>query len=422
MGKRIVAPAIFTYALVAVIFHAYWGFLFKDTVYANTALTYLTFLLPLALLFATLIYPKRQDLPLLAIAWFPFLLWRFAGMIVNSSLEISSPWLVAMLIIFIASGNDILPRIPYKFFVACGLIVVLGILIEIIAPSFYFSNIYPIFIFEGTFDALSKFEEGYGCSGFMNQLGHAAIPMIFAEGVLLFMYTPDNGYKWSDFKKHLRIVGLVLLFVCIFLTGKRAASVVAVITPFIVYYIKSDKTKKFEVILLGMLGVIFAYILVLSFYGFLAESIGVGRLFETFSQGNGEDVNYTRDWRWEYAIKLFSQSPVFGNGVNCIEMSGHESVHNFYLQILAEQGVLGLLLFVVPMFFTLKTCIEKIRTVKTVIDKKALTCALFFFITVALHIIMENGDIFAMPIFFIAIAMVVSNRNNIGRKYYYKSF
>ena len=408
MGRRIVAPVICTYALVAVVFHAYWGFIVKDTIFANTLLTYLVFLMPLLLLFVTFAISKRKNVSLLMLIWTPFLLWRFGGMIVNSSFEISSPWLVALILMLIASEVDIMPRIPYNFMVLSGLIVAVGIIIEIAVPSFYFSTIYPMFYFEGTFDSQTMYEDGYGCSGFMNQLDRAAMPMIFAEGILLYIHIPDCDHKHYGLYRSLKILALILLIICVFLTGKRMASLVAVIAPFAAYYFSQPNSQnRVKILLFGVLGAILAYLVYTIFFDFFSESMGIGRLMGTLSD-RGSDINAERSWRWKDAIVFYHRSPIFGCGVNYIENSGRLAVHNYYLQILAEQGLVGLFAFIVPLVSTLLSCTSSIKRTKNDDDKKSLTYALFCILTIMLCMITENGDIFMIPILFMAISMVIS--------------
>jgi hypothetical protein len=48
---------------------------------------------------------------------------------------------------------------------------------------------------------------------------------------------------------------------------------------------------------------------------------------------------------WNWAMEMWLQSPVYGNGMSAFYAKHHGAVHNTYLQILAETGVIGLGLF-----------------------------------------------------------------------------
>ena len=242
--------------------------------------------------------------------------------------------------------------------------------------------------------------------------------MIFAEGVLLFVQIPDKDDKRHRLYKTLRIIGLVLLIICIFLAGKRTASVVSIVAPIAVYYFSQTRPeKKLTIILLAILGILIAYFALTFFYDFFANSMGIGRLVASFSGENSfEDVSSGRDWRWEYALQLYNSKPILGTGVNYIENSGNLAVHNFYLQVLAEQGLVGLIVFVTPLFATFISSINVLKTTKKRHEKRSVLFALFCFIAVSLCLITENSDIFMMPIFFIAISMIISGRMSIMRQ------
>ena len=48
---------------------------------------------------------------------------------------------------------------------------------------------------------------------------------------------------------------------------------------------------------------------------------------------------------WNWAMEMWLQSPIYGNGMSAFYAKHHSAVHNTYLQILAETGVIGLGLF-----------------------------------------------------------------------------
>mgnify|MGYP000158085205 CR=1 FL=1 len=61
----------------------------------------------------------------------------------------------------------------------------------------------------------------------------------------------------------------------------------------------------------------------------------------------GEDISTGRFDLYEIAYKAFSQSPIFGIGAGLFKEVTHAytDVHNAYLQVLCEQGIIGLILF-----------------------------------------------------------------------------
>jgi O-antigen ligase len=49
---------------------------------------------------------------------------------------------------------------------------------------------------------------------------------------------------------------------------------------------------------------------------------------------------------WQRALNMFKASPLYGQGFGTFEFSGYKDTHNYYLLMLAEQGIIGLITFV----------------------------------------------------------------------------
>lgn len=77
----------------------------------------------------------------------------------------------------------------------------------------------------------------------------------------------------------------------------------------------------------------------------------------------GEDISTGRFDLYEIAYKAFSQSPIFGIGAGLFKEVTHAytDVHNAYLQVLCEQGIIGLILFIFPLLNILIDSIQQLR-------------------------------------------------------------
>lgn len=86
-----------------------------------------------------------------------------------------------------------------------------------------------------------------------------------------------------------------------------------------------------------------------------------------------------REYMWDYAIKCFKDKPLIGygwaycpnnmnlyiSGSSVVEMN----IHNVYLQLLAETGVIGTVLFIIPMIMTIKKNIKILSLLVNNADK-----------------------------------------------------
>jgi len=79
----------------------------------------------------------------------------------------------------------------------------------------------------------------------------------------------------------------------------------------------------------------------------------------------------TRIMVWQDSLDLFAQSPIFGVGYGVFRKAGFVlgDTHNIYLKILAEQGIIGMLLFLALLFGFFGSGVELYRTSKDGLSK-----------------------------------------------------
>ena len=92
----------------------------------------------------------------------------------------------------------------------------------------------------------------------------------------------------------------------------------------------------------------------------------------------GGDVTSGRVDLYELAIQAFYDNPILGIGIgNFIPYTkAYTSVHNTYLQVLCEQGIIGFLFFITPILYCLQKTIVALR--KTIDKSNQLKLSLFF--------------------------------------------
>lgn len=161
-------------------------------------------------------------------------------------------------------------------------------------------------------------------------------------------------YFYTNNKKEKKRMTLLILIgiVSVLLTQKRAHILFLAFTFIIIYIIAN--LKKGSIITMVKL-------LLLCFAAWIAIEIIVnyvpvlGKVFERF-QTVGEDAQtLTRFTMWEYAINLFSDNKFLGIGwggyryqFSTLDMfEGAANAHNIYLQLLAETGIVGFIVFII---------------------------------------------------------------------------
>lgn len=197
--------------------------------------------------------------------------------------------------------------------------------------------------------------------GYYPGLGFA-LPSIaagyMAVGIGLILVSIDYNNKK---RKTADIMYIVLLLLGIFLTGKRSIFLWCIITMTITYYISSPKANKIsriiKILLIFMLTSITTYFIFTYF-----DSVEMfSRLVETIDGLiEGEDVTSSRTILYDGAWDIFKENPILGVGWQqyIVITSGwfglrDLSVHNVYLQLLSETGIVGFLAVITALLYVL---------------------------------------------------------------------
>lgn len=236
------------------------------------------------------------------------------------------------------------------------------------ATVFFYLNksVYPIFA--------NKAFDGKELSGVMKQFNSGWMPGICknvsANGMVLsicflvfaesFIYKKEKKpYEWG---------AMAFILFAFLLTGKRGPLLFIIISMAFVYLVQQkDRQAIIRFIKLGIAGVVLWMAFLFSAkYIPAVESIILKN--EELSNGASGGLLHGRLSLWTYAIDMFKQSPIIGNGYWSYAAYAEEndaittSAHNFYLQVLTELGIIGLVMYIVAFVSGIVICIKKIRT------------------------------------------------------------
>ncbi len=172
--------------------------------------------------------------------------------------------------------------------------------------------------------------------------------------------------------------GVTLVFIlALILTKKRGPLISIVLAIVLAYFIINlgQMQKKIAGIFIGVLGAIsVVYVMYL---------INPG-IFSVFDRFAGDAGLNNREHLWNYALQLFRENMLLGAGwgyypdhirviVDNVPIVNIHA-HNFYLELLADTGIVGFLCIIIPMAFTLVSTIKLIKY----INKSKLKDSIFF--------------------------------------------
>lgn len=188
-------------------------------------------------------------------------------------------------------------------------------------------------------------------SGYLAEKAQAAYIMCIGLAVNLSRLRDEYG----RINKRMAIEA-ILLFAAIMMTGKRMLLLIAFV--FVLLAILHNQSRTVILSTIGTLALIAIGIAVLVYF-VPAAAVTFDRFLNT--------ENYStiggRETMWKWALQMFRQKPIFGYGYGTYQsVSGMPyNAHNGYLQILAEMGIVGMILFMLILlpaliraFFNLK--------------------------------------------------------------------
>lgn len=342
--------------LIYLIFYIFWGWFFTQTIYANRLIVYVSFLgLLVAFIrkyFNTGTFSLARNANEVKL-WIPFYLYAAFRYFLLGDIQSMSFWLIAGILIMMSTRYRIIDKLPIKMLISFGLFACLGILVQMFKPSFYYASITPIFV---TDLATVWADSEYGFAGFAYQLAVTAEIIVVS---LIFLL----AYGKTHIPNKVLMISLVILFViCSFLTGKRMNSVLAILMVMLYLLINGKVNRKIVFVILIALSIVGV-----SYFFANADALGDSVIFRRFAYSieasNSGKLDSGREYLWNKAIELYNINPIFGIGPGRFAKLSQTgtSVHNMYLECLCEYGVLGLILFCIPIVYCLFSTFNLLR-------------------------------------------------------------
>lgn len=286
--------------------------------------------------------------------------WILFEIIYKKKFTISYKYLLFIIIIYLLLFCEMILRpnsmngdIIYKFTIYGAIPILLCSKVSnyknLLCYYAIFSIINGIIYF---FEPLNNYE----ISGNYMTFGFSQMLPAFAGSIIMF----------NIFKKKYGIMLAALFFIQMFLYANKGATICA-ICIFVISYIFFNKEKR--IILKRLFIIIFLLLMILlnleTIVNWLIQIIQSINM-ETYSlttfldmlQDNGKNVYHARTDIWQKAIYLFKEKPILGYGVGYFESNFNGYTHNFFLDIAISNGLLGVIIVVVALIFSIKRVLK----------------------------------------------------------------
>lgn len=216
--------------------------------------------------------------------------------------------------------------------------------------------------------------------------------------VILAIAIPMAAYLASHHqRKWLRILNLLAIpsiIFGIFLTGTRTGSIVAIIG--VIYWLFTHRKASFKIKASIVVVFMLSIMVVLTF----APKASIDRVFSSGKSLKSGDLNY-RTVIWGAAINQWKLAPIKGSGIGGLgyvlskKHVNYDGAHNTYLHLLTENGIIGLIIYLLLLFSILYIILQ------TPIKEKSFLLSLFMVITVSqltLHTQIQKETWFALTL------------------------
>lgn len=231
----------------------------------------------------------------------------------------------------------------YKLMCIMGFFYALMTLVSFLSKSFYDTIIFP---FISNYSTTTKYLSlsDYYAGGFTTH--YSTNGMFVTLGVCMTCGWLIDLKEFSARKKFGRVCIVLLMLVALLLTNKRAHILFTCAGMLVCYYLYNSnrpvgRIGKIMGLLFGV--VIFAYIL----YSIAPDTL---RFLDRFAEEKAKgDVSSNRFMLWGLASVMLKGNYILGNGWFSFYYKYSYHVHNVYLQLLTEVGVVGSVFFYIFM-------------------------------------------------------------------------
>ncbi|MBU5459680.1 O-antigen ligase family protein [Anaerostipes sp. MSJ-23] len=308
---------------------------FRITIFKNTYVAYIFAIFGLmCLLYGS--YTKIKVSQRLS-----FILWCFAAIFVIVSLDLGQiiGFFVGLILLYCYYQSGGAKEYTVRVIFFYGVFYAFFTFFFYFNPSIYVNIVVPKFADYARQTALNMITT-HCYPGLTAHYSTNGIYLAMGIGAIYSIYLSNSLTK---VKKRFVILAMAFVLGALLLTGKRAHLVFSIASCFIVYWISNKEQKGNRLLKIILIAIIISVVFEFAVNLMPALSNTFQRFEEATESGDmlmGRNVMYVASW------KKFLENPIFGCGwKNMSKIVGHDS-HNIYLQLLAETGIVGFVLFV----------------------------------------------------------------------------
>ncbi|MDO4982698.1 MAG: O-antigen ligase family protein [Eubacteriales bacterium] len=259
-------------------------------------------------------------------------------------------------------------------------------------PGLY-SRFVSFFFADNQYDMMRYYSYGWmsGLSGHFSTNG-----MILGVGLALWfeqaLKLRRNGAALK--RTIFAAVCIVLILYALVLSSKRGPLFASLLAIAFTYIFAQGKNVGKRIAILSLLVVVFAALYII----LLDKLPGLATIANKIARLENSDAGLLngRLGLWERALELFRENPFFGAGYGSYAVYADEtqaitgSAHNYYLQILAELGILGLVLYLTAFSSGILHALKQLKAARRLGGDSADICVLSSALEIQIFVIIYS--------------------------------
>ncbi|GAA0343336.1 hypothetical protein GCM10008931_38280 [Oceanobacillus oncorhynchi subsp. oncorhynchi] len=256
--------------------------------------------------------------------------------------------------------------IAFKVIKYAAIVYALSSIFHYLFTETYHSIVFPFISSSAQQRVLELVNLNYFAGLGLSQPSLAAGPMIMGIGMALAQLNSGENQN-----KKLNIIIILLLILSLLIAGKRSVLIWGGISVVVTQLLIATGKKKIEKIVKYAFAILILIGTTYVLWGFLQNVPILAKVVETI-QGidTGEDVTSGRVVLYQRAWELFLENPIFGIGwgqfvvVTTGLLARDLVVHNVYLQLLSETGLIGFIIIIIPIIYAYFLTIKCYKVIK----------------------------------------------------------
>lgn len=289
-----------------------------------------------------------------------FVLYKNADLKYGSNVSYIVYYVISMMLMLILIYDEKWIEYFVKFMLLTSIVyAIFTVIFKIVKPLYYYliPKIYSGAILT---QLMQQYEENH-MAGIASHYSTNAIYLILGVGIIICNYY-DDKYKMVRYSPKYILIFAILIISLLF-TGKRGTiifGVLAIISVFLseVSILKIKKFMKYSIVF-----VILVVVISLIIYFIPEIRNGIAGFLRLDTGKTLNDITSGRVDLYTRALDDFRQSPLWGCGwgyykrkysyiYSYVGEGFYMDVHNIYIQLLCETGILGFTAFLIPILLT----------------------------------------------------------------------